>query len=150
MSDNQNNPIVQAFVYETESMLEQIEQILLNCEDTKEIAEDDVNEIFRIMHTIKGGAAVVEFEKLAELAHSMEDMFFYIREEKPVINDISLITDVMFEIPSNKQISKCIITKDTVLGDGKPEVIIDETRKVEDTKKISKVKPKPRAKKETA
>lgn len=97
MSDNQNNPIVQAFVYETESMLEQIEQILLNCEDTKEIAEDDVNEIFRIMHTIKGGASVVEFEKLAELAHSMEDMFFYIREEKPVINDISLITDVMFE-----------------------------------------------------
>ena len=61
-----------------------------------------------------------------------------------------IMTDIMFEIPSNKQISKCIITKDTVLGDGKPEVIIDETRKVEDTKKISKVKPKPRAKKETA
>ena len=61
-----------------------------------------------------------------------------------------IMTDIMFEIPSNKQISKCIITKETVLGDGKPEVIIDETRKVEDTKKISKVKPKPRAKKETA
>ena len=61
-----------------------------------------------------------------------------------------IMTDIMFEIPSNKQISKCIITKETVLGDGKPEVIIDETRKVEDNKKISKVKPKPRAKKETA
>ena len=61
-----------------------------------------------------------------------------------------IMTDIMFEIPSNKQISKCIITKETVLGDGKPEVIIDETRKVEDTKKISKVKPKPKAKKETA
>ena len=61
-----------------------------------------------------------------------------------------IMTDIMFEIPSNKQISKCIITKDTVLGDGKPEVIIDETRNVEDTKKITKVKPKPKAKKETA
>ena len=60
------------------------------------------------------------------------------------------MTDIMFEIPSNKQISKCTITKATVLDNGKPEVVIDETRKVEDTKKISKVKPKPRAKKETA
>ncbi|MCI9063059.1 MAG: ATP-dependent Clp protease ATP-binding subunit ClpX [Clostridia bacterium] len=60
-----------------------------------------------------------------------------------------IMTDIMFEIPSNRKISKCIITKDTVTGDGKPEVIIDEGRKIEEeTNKISKVKPK--AKKESA
>ena len=54
MENNQSNPIVQAFIFETESMLEQIEQILLDCEEIKAFTEDDVNEIFRIMHTIKG------------------------------------------------------------------------------------------------
>lgn len=97
MENNQSNPIVQAFIFETESMLEQIEQILLDCEESKAFTEDDVNEIFRIMHTIKGGAAMMNFDKLAELAHSIEDTFFYIREEKPEINNITNITDVILE-----------------------------------------------------
>ena len=97
MENNQSNPIVQAFIFETESMLEQIEQILLDCEESKAFTEDDVNEIFRIMHTIKGGAGMMNFDKLAELAHSIEDTFFYIREEKPEINNITNITDVILE-----------------------------------------------------
>lgn len=97
MENNQSNPIVQAFIFETETMLEQIEQIMLDCEEIKAFSEDDVNEIFRIMHTIKGGAAMMNFDKLAELAHSIEDTFFYIREEKPEIVDITVITDVILE-----------------------------------------------------
>lgn len=97
MENNQSNPIVQAFIFETENMLEQIEQILLDCEESKAFTEDDVNEIFRIMHTIKGGAGMMNFDKLAELAHSIEDTFFYIREEKPEINNITNITDVILE-----------------------------------------------------
>ena len=97
MENNQSNPIVQAFIFETETMLEQIEQIMLDCEEIKTFSEDDVNEIFRIMHTIKGGAAMMNFDKLAELAHSIEDTFFYIREEKPEIVDITVITDVILE-----------------------------------------------------
>ena len=85
MAESRDNAIVQAFIYETETMIEQIEQILLGCEERNAFNENDVNEIFRIMHTIKGGASVCEFDKLAELAHAMEDMFFYIREEKPAI-----------------------------------------------------------------
>ncbi len=45
--------------------------------------------------------------------------------------------DVMYEIPSNPKITKCIITKETVLGTCKPELVIDEN-KVEDDKKKSK------------
>lgn len=92
-----DNQIVQAFIYETETMIEQIEQILLSCEETKMFSDNDVNEIFRIMHTIKGGASVVEFDKLSELAHAMEDMFFYIREDKPEIKNIDDITDIMLQ-----------------------------------------------------
>ena len=101
MENNQSNPIVQAFIFETESMLEQIEQILLDCEESKAFTEDDVNEIFRIMHTIKGGAGMMNFDKLAELAHSIEDTFFYIREEKPEINNITNTTDVILGIKND-------------------------------------------------
>ncbi len=39
-----------------------------------------------------------------------------------------IMTDIMFEIPSNNKISKCIITKDTVLSKKDPVVILDESR----------------------
>ena len=35
--------------------------------------------------------------------------------------------DVMYEIPSNPKISKCIITKETVLDKSAPEIVIDES-----------------------
>ena len=59
------------------------------------------------------------------------------------------MTDIMFEIPSNHQISKCIITKNTVINNGKPEIVIDETRVTPD-KSININKAKPKSKKETA
>ena len=47
--------------------------------------------------------------------------------------------DVMYEIPSNPKIAKCIITKATVEGLEKPEIIIDENKK-EKTKKVKREK----------
>ena len=40
-----------------------------------------------------------------------------------------VMTDIMFEIPSNKKIEKCIISKETVLKLNKPELIINELKK---------------------
>ncbi|MBP3464195.1 MAG: ATP-dependent Clp protease ATP-binding subunit ClpX [Clostridia bacterium] len=40
-----------------------------------------------------------------------------------------IMRDVMYDIPSNKKIAKCIITKETVLENKKPELIIDENKK---------------------
>ena len=51
--------------------------------------------------------------------------------------------DVMYEIPSNPQIVKCTITKETVDGTGKPELIIDENKK-EKSKKQKDIKQKKR------
>ena len=43
-----------------------------------------------------------------------------------------IMRDIMFEIPSNPKIEKCIITKDTIKKGGKPELIINENRNLED------------------
>lgn len=43
-----------------------------------------------------------------------------------------IMRDIMFEIPSNPKIEKCIITKDIIKKGGKPELIINENRNLED------------------
>ena len=62
-----------------------------------------------------------------------------------------IMRDVMYDIPSNKKIAKCIITKETVLENKKPEIIIDENKKpVTLTKQTNKRKIRKRDASETA
>lgn len=62
-----------------------------------------------------------------------------------------IMRDVMYDIPSNKKIAKCIITKETVLENKKPEIIIDENKKpVTLTKQTNKKKIHKRNASETA
>ena len=65
---------------------------------------------------------------------------------RSIIEDI--MRDIMFDIPSNPKIEKCTITRDTVLNNAGPELIINENKKVE-TKKEKKRREVP-VKKETA
>ncbi len=71
------------FLYESGQNLEQLETIALSCEKSKELTEADVNEIFRIMHTIKGSSGIMMYNDITTCAHSLEDVFYYIRESKP-------------------------------------------------------------------
>ncbi len=41
----------------------------------------------------------------------------------------SIMRDVMFDIPSNYKISKCIITKETALNKAQPKLVLDENNK---------------------
>ena len=51
-----------------------------------------------------------------------------------------IMRDVMYDIPSNEKIAKCIITKDTVVNKAQPEITIDENKKRELPKVKRKVK----------
>ena len=61
-----------------------------------------------------------------------------------------IMTDIMFEIPSNPKIAKCTITRDTVLNGKEPEVVIDESRQEKINNSTDIRKAKPRIKQETA
>ena len=74
------NEILDMYIYETGTLLEQLETIVLEAEKADTFSQENVNEIFRIMHTIKGSSAMMEFDTLATVAHRIEDMFFIIRE----------------------------------------------------------------------
>lgn len=98
MSDqNSNEPLLDMFLFETSQQLEQLEQLILESEKDSNITEDSINEIFRIMHTIKGSAAMMLFDNIAALAHSIEDIFFYLRDEKPEQIDYSTLSDMVLE-----------------------------------------------------
>ena len=73
--------ILDMYLYETNTLLEQLDGILLTAEEADTFSEDSVNEIFRIMHTIKGSSAMMEFTSLMTVAHRIEDMFFIVREK---------------------------------------------------------------------
>ena len=94
-----SNDILDMYIYETNSLLEQLETIVLDAEKENTFSQDNVNEIFRIMHTIKGSSAMMEFDSLAAVSHRIEDMFFLIREgtmsvvkdaDRPALFDVML------------------------------------------------------------
>ena len=67
------------FLFETSQLLEQLEQLILTCEKSNCYTEDTVNEIFRIMHTIKGSSAMMMQDSISTISHSMEDLFYFLR-----------------------------------------------------------------------
>lgn len=88
-------PMLEMFIFETYQLIDQLEQILLDCEKGSGF-EDSINEIFRIMHTIKGSSAMMLYDNISTLAHSVEDLFFFLREEKVENIDSSQILDIVF------------------------------------------------------
>lgn len=88
--------MVDMYIFETTSLLEQLDQILMKTENENSFGEEEINEIFRIMHTIKGSSAMMGLDNMSHLAHAIEDMFYIIREDKPVISDMRSLYDLVF------------------------------------------------------
>jgi len=76
------DPMLDVFIFETQQLLGVLEETLLQSEKAKTMTEDHINEIFRVMHTIKGSSAMMSLDNLAKLSHALEDMFDKIREGK--------------------------------------------------------------------
>ena len=73
--------MLDTYLLETESLLDKLDEMLIADEKIGDFSSDDVNEIFRIMHTIKGSSAMMEFTPISNIAHHIEDMFFFIRDK---------------------------------------------------------------------
>ncbi len=97
MSKLSHEPMLEMFIFETAQLLEQLEQVIINSEQISSYTEHNINEIFRIMHTIKGSSAMMLFNSIASLAHSMEDLFYFIRENKPQKINFPGLTDLILE-----------------------------------------------------
>lgn len=94
---NIKDSMLDIFIFETVQNIEQLEQIVLNCEKSCSYDKESIDEIFRIMHTIKGSSAMMFYNNISSLAHKVEDIFFYIREQKLKEFDCSKLTDLVFD-----------------------------------------------------
>ncbi|ROR27331.1 two-component system chemotaxis sensor kinase CheA [Mobilisporobacter senegalensis] len=92
-----NEPMLEMFLFESTQLIEQLEQSILDSDKEKCYTKTAINEIFRIMHTIKGSSAMMMFSEISGLAHSIEDLFYYIREENPQNIDCSALSDLILE-----------------------------------------------------
>lgn len=94
MAKKKNDPIFEMFLFETNELTAQLEDIALSSEKNKDIG-DSINEIFRIMHTIKGSASMMEIMNISELAHSLENLFHLVREGRAVRWDNDTLCDFL-------------------------------------------------------
>nr|WP_234779939.1 chemotaxis protein CheA [Clostridioides difficile] len=85
------------FIFETSLLLEQLDEIMIQIEKEKVFTHNNINETFRIMHTIKGSASMMGLDNISALAHSVEDLFYAIREGKREVLDNDLLFDLVFQ-----------------------------------------------------
>lgn len=110
--------LIDIFIFETLQSLQQLEDSILAGEEKKSFSLEDINLIFRIMHTIKGSAAVMGFTNVSTLAHVMEDLFFYLRENPFVHYDCSELSDLILQgVDFNKLETIKIKNGDSADGD---------------------------------
>src|SRR5437660_3509950 len=80
-TDFDRDELLKVFLGETEENLVLLEEMLVVLE-VKADDEEVVNAIFRAAHTLKGNAAMLGYDGLARLAHSMEDLLDEVRGKR--------------------------------------------------------------------
>jgi len=55
------------------------------------LEKEEVDAFFRLLHGIKGTATMMGYVSMAEVAHGAEDLFVYLKQEKPEQNDMIVI-----------------------------------------------------------
>ena len=83
------------FVFETSDLLAKLDDILMRTEQ-EELTPDDIGEIFRIMHTVKGSAAMMGLQNMSHLAHALEDLFSLIREDPSIKYDKPALYEMLY------------------------------------------------------
>lgn len=102
--DNNLDSVLDMYLFETNSLLEQLDNILLKAESNLGFDKECMDEIFRAMHTIKGSSAMMQFDSIMTISHKIEDLFYYIRENgidqkynEELVNLVFKITDFIKE-----------------------------------------------------
>ncbi|MEA3315578.1 MAG: chemotaxis protein CheA [Campylobacterota bacterium] len=70
------------FVEEAEELFESADNVLLEAENNGSLTEDEMGQLFRDVHTLKGSGASVELAFFAEFTHDVENMMDKLRNHK--------------------------------------------------------------------
>lgn len=91
--------MLEIYLMETRQLTGQLSEILLEAESSSILTEDDIHNIFRIMHTIKSSSAMMGMNELSSLSHAVEDLFSYYRENHETAQEVGPgLFDLLFSI----------------------------------------------------
>lgn len=145
--------MLDVYIYETQQLLQSLDDVLLDGEGVEKLTADQINEVFRVMHTIKGASSMMEFDEIAKVAHAVEDVFAQIREFGAADDQWPSVFDLVFRAVSffNGELAK-------IQKNGKPdgvdgaliEDLQNQLAEMKSGKKAKKAPKKPAAKKAAA
>lgn len=90
--------MVDMYLYENGQLLEKLEEIVLENKDEDSFDENSINEIFRIMHTIKGSSGVMMYNNIMKVSHKLEDIFFFLREHQDIDEHHMELTESILQV----------------------------------------------------
>lgn len=94
--DFNTDSMLDMYLFENRQLLEDLDGIVLEKQNADRFDEEDVNSIFRVMHTIKGSSGIMMFDNITHVSHKLEDIFYYIRESQPEqLNHKELVSIVL-------------------------------------------------------
>lgn len=97
--DNEMGEMLGIYLMETGQLLEQADAILMNAEKAGHLSREDINGIFRVMHTTKSSSAMMGLNELSALAHRLEDVFSEFRDDPSKLTGMEREAfDVIFDV----------------------------------------------------
>jgi len=112
-----NKEYLELFIDEAREYLLALNELLVKAKDGD---ENSVKEILRLIHSIKGNAAMLELNAISTLAHRVEDVLILIRDRRikldnTLINKLFMVVDLLSEaldvLEKNSKLSKEIERK---------------------------------------
>jgi len=91
-----NDSLLEVYLVENMQLLDRLESVLLECDKKSSFSSEDIADIFRILHTVKGSSAMMNFDSIAGLSHALEDLFDFLRGHSSRREDHQKIIDLMF------------------------------------------------------
>jgi two-component system chemotaxis sensor kinase CheA len=71
--------IKEAFIEESGELFENISAVLIKAEENGTLSNGEINDLFRYIHTLKGGAGSIGFDKFAKITHIFETFMDLLR-----------------------------------------------------------------------
>src|SRR5690349_14931982 len=111
------NEFQQEYIEEAKQVLKSLESSLLELE--KRATPDEINNVYRYLHTLKGSAGMFGFTQIEKLAHELESIYSDIRDGIRQSDDlvldltlhaIDIFADLLDGKDANKETDKIIQT----------------------------------------
>ena len=138
------------FVEEAEELFESADNVLLEAENNGSLTDDEMGQLFRDVHTLKGSGASVELAYFAEFTHDVENMMDKLRNHDiefipemagTLIDGLDVMKDIL-QMECDGSIDRDIFTEKTadllvlirayINGKSSEDIEIDDTPKEEE------------------